>query len=258
MGAPEVTDMPAPDNLPSLDLPPDISLEWSGMEIRAKIIGTDNFHRLFPNPSSKLTSNIESIHNRKKKKKRRLKYESCTLSSLIGEKDVISDDISAKVSASHGDGDRTKKCHICGKGFYKLTYLKRHILSHSNSKPIRCEICGWGFFQRENLDKHMSTHHSKNSSTKSSNDENEVPTTSSAPPKSTNDEKPRSSKKWECKVCGKKFIKHQIYQNHLTLHRNSKLYMCNICKRRFRDEFIWKKHTQLHHLKKNDKKSETS
>ncbi|CAB4062250.1 KRAB [Lepeophtheirus salmonis] len=221
MGAPEVTDMPAPDNLPSLDLPPDISLEWSGMEIRAKIIGTDNFHRLFPNPSSKLTSNIESIHNRKKKKRE--------------------DSNMTKVSASHGDGDRTKKCHICGKGFYKLTYLKRHILSHSNSKPIRCEICGWGFFQRENLDKHMSTHHSKNSSTKSSNDENEVPTTSSAPPKSTNDEKPRSSKKWECKVCGKKFIKHQIYQNHLTLHRNSKLYMCNICKRRFRDEFIWKK-----------------
>eukprot|EP00096_Caligus_rogercresseyi_P008857 TRINITY_DN2878_c0_g1_i1.p1 TRINITY_DN2878_c0_g1~~TRINITY_DN2878_c0_g1_i1.p1 ORF type:complete len:253 (-),score=68.52 TRINITY_DN2878_c0_g1_i1:268-1026(-) len=250
MGSSEVLDMS--ESLSSIDLPPDVSLEWSGMEIRAKILGTESFYRLFPNPSSKLTSNGESIHNRKKsitnKKRKRGKIESCTLSSIIGEKDVISmEPGSGKFGST--EGERTKKCHICGKGFYKLVYLKRHIISHSNSKPIRCEVCGWGFFQRENLEKHMETHHNR-----SGEGENKA---SPPPPRGIEEggdkpllQPPKGSKKWECKVCGKKFLKHQIYQNHLTLHRNSKLFSCNICNRRFRDEFIWKKHTQLHHLKK--------
>ena len=41
-------------------------------------------------------------------------------------------------------GGGPKKCHICGRGFNKMTYLKRHIQSHSSIKPYQCEICGWG------------------------------------------------------------------------------------------------------------------
>ena len=37
-----------------------------------------------------------------------------------------------------------KKCHICQRGFNKMSYLKRHIQSHSSVKPYQCDICGWG------------------------------------------------------------------------------------------------------------------
>ena len=40
--------------------------------------------------------------------------------------------------------DGPHKCHLCGKGFNKATYLKRHILSHSSVKPYKCDICNWG------------------------------------------------------------------------------------------------------------------
>lgn len=54
--------------------------------------------------------------------------------------------------ASTGEGgkqglensDGPNKCHLCGKGFNKATYLKRHILSHSSVKPYKCDICNWG------------------------------------------------------------------------------------------------------------------
>ena len=57
--------------------------------------------------------------------------------------------------ASTGEGvkhgsDNTEgpnKCPICGKGFNKPTYLKRHILSHSSVKPYKCDICNWGEYK---------------------------------------------------------------------------------------------------------------
>ena len=54
--------------------------------------------------------------------------------------------------------DGPKKCHLCGKGFNKASYLKRHVLSHSSVKPYRCDICNWGFFQHCNLKRHMASH----------------------------------------------------------------------------------------------------
>ena len=51
-----------------------------------------------------------------------------------------------------------KTCHICGRGFHKATYLKRHIQSHGSVKPYKCKICGWGFFQYCNLKRHMISH----------------------------------------------------------------------------------------------------
>jgi hypothetical protein len=47
-------------------------------------------------------------------------------------------------AAAANGGENLKHCHICGRGFSKSTYLKRHIQSHSSVKPYKCEICGWG------------------------------------------------------------------------------------------------------------------
>ena len=52
---------------------------------------------------------------------------------------------SSKTGGNNDPNSATlKKCHICGRGFHKATYLRRHLQSHSSVKPYKCEICGWG------------------------------------------------------------------------------------------------------------------
>ena len=38
------------------------------------------------------------------------------------------------------------KCDKCNATFKKTTYLKRHILTHTDEKPFKCDICNWGKF----------------------------------------------------------------------------------------------------------------
>ena len=63
-------------------------------------------------------------------------------------------------STQASSGLPLRSCHICGRSFHKMTYLKRHIQSHSSVKPFKCKICGWGFFQYSNLKRHMISHNS--------------------------------------------------------------------------------------------------
>ncbi len=56
--------------------------------------------------------------------------------------------VARRMSNGSGNGEKVKRCHICGKGFNKSTYLKRHIQAHSSVKPYKCDICGWGMYIR--------------------------------------------------------------------------------------------------------------
>jgi len=55
-------------------------------------------------------------------------------------------------------GGGMKKCHICEKVFSDSSRMKRHLLSHSGTKPYKCHLCGWGFYQRCNMERHLASH----------------------------------------------------------------------------------------------------
>ena len=49
-------------------------------------------------------------------------------------------------------------CNICGLGLKDDVYLKRHMTVHSNERPHKCDFCGKGFKQRKNLTVHRKIH----------------------------------------------------------------------------------------------------
>ena len=177
---------------------PDLAIEWQDMKISFCIVPDfdwdqeqKNQYELFPkfDTSSPSARNIPYM----KRKANREKYNGSTLTSFLGHmpseragsvstfsstsksaQEVLTpspnerrgnEEVSLRrFSISEGTKqmpdtiDGPKKCHLCGKGFSKASYLKRHVLSHSSVKPYRCDICNWGFFQHCNLKRHMASH----------------------------------------------------------------------------------------------------
>lgn len=50
-------------------------------------------------------------------------------------------------------------CTVCGKMFRNLSWLKRHMTSHTGERPFKCEICGKAFGLKGNLRHHMALHY---------------------------------------------------------------------------------------------------
>ncbi|KAI9310551.1 hypothetical protein DFJ73DRAFT_637060 [Zopfochytrium polystomum] len=59
-------------------------------------------------------------------------------------------------SKLHGIG-RPHQCRTCGIAFQRKQDLKRHELSHAESKPFLCS-CGSGFSRSDALHRHMRTY----------------------------------------------------------------------------------------------------
>ncbi|CEP60867.1 Mot3p LALA0_S02e01442g [Lachancea lanzarotensis] len=51
------------------------------------------------------------------------------------------------------------RCHLCSKSFRRRSWLKRHLLSHSDFKPHSCPWCQSRHKRRDNLFQHMKTKH---------------------------------------------------------------------------------------------------
>jgi len=171
---------------------PEISLEWKDITIEIKYCGQDipseerDFCQYFPQLSDDILSS-DCILERQVQKNQRVaeKTGGHTLTHLLeqnhrlrtgrsykndsqteddpGEKSDGSDlpenidqhiDIKKLISLPNGG----KKCHICGKEFTDTAKVKRHLFSHSESKPFKCSICGWGFHQKCNMERHVASH----------------------------------------------------------------------------------------------------
>lgn len=53
------------------------------------------------------------------------------------------------------------QCDKCNKTFTRLTHLKRHQLSHNESRSLQCTVCSKGFTRLDHLNHHMLSNHSE-------------------------------------------------------------------------------------------------
>lgn len=64
------------------------------------------------------------------------------------------------ITAEHSSKDEncSFNCKICGKKFYKVSHLTRHMKIHAPVKPHACELCNKSFARSEQLINHLNAH----------------------------------------------------------------------------------------------------
>ena len=90
-------------------------------------------------------------------------------------------------SAIH-DGNKDYKCETCGKSFFKVGDLKRHIRTvHKGNKDYKCEYCCKSFSQASDLKRHIKRIH-------------------------------EGHKDYKCDSCGKSFSVADDLKTHMNIH----------------------------------------
>ncbi|XP_015232549.1 PREDICTED: zinc finger protein 226-like [Cyprinodon variegatus] len=105
-------------------------------------------------------------------------------------------------------------CDDCGKPFYYLYHLKRHMARHTGEKPFQCEECGKKFSLRGNLNQHMTIH--------------------------------KGEKPFACSFCDRRFRLSSYLQAHIVTHLGVKAFTCQHCGERFTREEALKRHVVRH------------
>ncbi|XP_054899209.1 zinc finger protein 32-like [Poeciliopsis prolifica] len=105
-------------------------------------------------------------------------------------------------------------CDDCGKPFYYLYHLKRHMAHHKGEKPFQCDECGKKFTLRGNLNQHMTIH--------------------------------RGEKPFACNFCDRRFRLSSLLQSHVVTHLGVKAFTCQHCGERFSREGALKRHVVRH------------
>ncbi|KAM4715409.1 uncharacterized protein FYW61_018321 [Anableps anableps] len=105
-------------------------------------------------------------------------------------------------------------CDDCGKPFYYLYHLKRHMAHHKGEKPFQCDECGKKFTLRGNLNQHMTIH--------------------------------KGEKPFACSFCDRRFRLTSLLQSHVVTHLGVKAFTCQHCGERFTREGALKRHVVRH------------
>lgn len=106
------------------------------------------------------------------------------------------------------------QCKVCGKGFAKLVFLKRHESRHGEKKFL-CSDCGKGFVGKADLQSHIKVH---------------------------TGEKPH-----KCSSCNKSFAHAgSLVSHNLAVHSGCKLFNCSACGKSFSQLSHLKVHQRTH------------
>lgn len=142
--------------------------------------------------------------------------------------------------------ERNHVCHICDRGFYEFTNLRKHITRHSSERNVSCDVCNKTFKTIDNLKTHKKIHmpadERKNYLCQYCGKTSLTPTGYT-----THLQRHIGDKKFECTTCGKTFIAKYQLQVHIRSHTGERPFHCKICLTDFKHTTQLKNHIATHH-----------
>nr|XP_020654596.1 zinc finger protein 581-like [Pogona vitticeps] len=117
-----------------------------------------------------------------------------------------------------GSGGPLRKvysCPVCSRTFEYLSYLQRHSITHSESKPHVCRACGKAFKRTSHLERHKYTHSGR--------------------------------KPHQCPICQRSFRDSGELSHHQRVHTGERPYQCEACHMRFGERNTLQRHIRRKH-----------
>ncbi|KAM3823699.1 uncharacterized protein M6D78_018932 [Vipera latastei] len=117
-----------------------------------------------------------------------------------------------------GSGGTLRKvysCPVCLRTFEYLSYLQRHSITHSESKPHVCRACGKAFKRTSHLERHKYTHSGR--------------------------------KPHQCPICQRRFRDSGELSHHQRVHTGERPYQCEACHMRFGERNTLQRHIRRKH-----------
>ncbi|KAG5896664.1 hypothetical protein JTB14_021307 [Gonioctena quinquepunctata] len=161
--------------------------------------------------------------------------------------------LSRHVKYTHGEGlDKLWSCKVCGKLFKVSGALKSHYCqTHLRDGPLKCEVCGQGFFRTDYLKRHKRRHVIYG-------DGIPVPVPLKRARKSDDTETNGSETvlrrrrhhwppgPYECQICKKLFKKIENLKLHIERHSLLSRYSCKYCNMSFKIKYQRNRHEKRH------------
>ncbi|XP_066484447.1 zinc finger protein 581-like [Tiliqua scincoides] len=122
---------------------------------------------------------------------------------------------STEGSGSGGTLRKVYCCPVCSRTFEYLSYLQRHSITHSESKPHVCRACGKAFKRTSHLERHKYTHSGR--------------------------------KPHQCPICQRSFRDSGELSHHQRVHTGERPYQCEACHMRFGERNTLQRHIRRKH-----------
>ena len=125
-------------------------------------------------------------------------------------------------------------CDTCNKGFSRLSDLERHVMSHTNDRPLRCDMCCRQYILGESLRRHKKLKGHLPSSKKTHVCAKCFKTFHDPSSLKRHQATPCYARPYACTECPKRYVWKHNLQEHQRLHREDNPYTCRQCGMRFR------------------------
>ena len=125
-----------------LENPMHVVVVWFQVTLQPNVT-IKNYHQTFCKINASNTTNNHLIKTAK------LNQKSYQFHNWLGF-------LSASDSSRYPMG---KSCHLCGKQFRDVWFLKQHLRIHTGAKPFACLICGHRANRKSNMTQHIRTVH---------------------------------------------------------------------------------------------------
>lgn len=143
--------------------------------------------------------------------------------------------------------ERSHKCDICGKIYSRATHLRRHLLTHSEEKPLSCKVCNKGFTRLDHLNVHMHHHSDTKPFTCDICQRGFVRSEHLRKHKEARHgtNKTKTPKTEFCEVCKKGFTTSKYLHIHMRSHTD-RIWSCKLCAEKFKTKPELTAHSKSH------------